>query len=418
MCISGRRRLSLSCVSLRELPARNDARHCESGGKTRDYQAMLKRISPLIFAAALGWGVALLSSWHSGPTPQVEASPIVIQEERATVLAVKSVSPAVVSILMKQKMTLGGGTVYRIIPGTGVEAVPTEPKTVEQEVSRGTGFLVRRDGVILTNRHVVDFPGATVTVLLSDGTSRAGRVLAKDPLNDLAVVKIDGGQYPIVRLGDSDQIEEGQTVIALGNSLGRYANTVTKGVVSGLGRNITANDANGQPETLADIIQTDAAINPGNSGGPLVTLQGEVIGMNTAVDLQGQSIGFAIPINAAKPAITSVLTRGKISRPRLGIRYIMITPELREARSLPVDEGAYLVAGDPDEPAVVPGSPAAIAGLQAGDIITLINGKKITRDRSLQAVVARLRVGDKAEITVLRDAKTLSIRAVLDETPD
>lgn len=347
--------------------------------------ALLKRISLFFLAAGLGFALSLS---HKQTTLEVSAGPIVIQEERATVLAVKSVSPAVVSVLMKQG---------------------------NAEISRGTGFLVRRDGVILTNRHVVDFPEATLVALLADGSSRAGAVLAKDPLNDLAILKIDGGPYPTVRLGDSDQIEEGQTVIALGNSLGRYANTVTKGVVSGLGRNITANDANGQPETLADIIQTDAAINPGNSGGPLVTLQGEVVGINTAVDQAGQSIGFAIPINAAKPAITSVLTRGKISRPRLGIRYIMITPEIREARSLTTDEGAYLVSGGPDEPAVAPDSPAARAGLREGDVVTAVNGKKLTRERPLQAVVARLRVGEAVVLTVIRDGKIVSLRAVLDE---
>jgi serine protease Do len=235
--------------------------------------------------------------------------------------------------------------------------------------------------------------------------------LAKDPVQDLAILKIEGSDFPIVRLGDSDSLQIGQTVIAIGNALGEFQNTVSVGVISGLGRTITASGG-GMIETLEDIIQTDAAINPGNSGGPLLNLKGEVIGINTAVSLEGQNIGFTIPINKAKNDITQVKDLGKIVYPFLGVRYIIITPDIQKENNLSVDYGALIISGQgSDEQAVYPNSPAQKAGLKEKDIILEINGEKITTVNPLSKIISNYKVGDEINLKVLRvqEEKTFSI---------
>ena len=236
--------------------------------------------------------------------------------------------------------------------------------TRKQEVSAGTGFVVKQDGLILTNKHVVDVQGAEYTVILNDGRKFPARVMARDPIQDLAIIKIETAGLATVKLANSDTLEVGQTVIAIGNALGEYRNTVSKGVVSGLKRDITAGGAIGQAEQLSGVIQTDAAINPGNSGGPLLNLKGEAIGVNVAIVQGSQNIAFSLPINDVRKVIDSVEKYGKILRPWIGVRYVMVNKELKDKNQLPVDYGVLVVRGETNtDLAVVPGSPADKAGI-------------------------------------------------------
>lgn len=284
-----------------------------------------------------------------------------------------------------------------------------------QAKSSGTGFIVTSDGIIATNKHVVSDAKATYSVFLNDGKEYKAEIKALDPTTDLAFIKIDAKDLPVLPLGDSNNIEVGQRVIAIGNALGQYQNTVTAGIVSGLSRAISAGDSSGNSiESLENIIQTDAAINPGNSGGPLVNLGGQAVGINTAIDQEGQSIGFAIPINIVKTGLESVLTSGKIKRPALGVRYIPITKEFATRNQLKVNEGAYIYGGR-GTTAVLQDSAADKAGIKEGDIITKINDDKIDSAHTLAGLLAKYGVGDKIKITYLRDDKENTVEATLQE---
>ena len=287
--------------------------------------------------------------------------------------------------------------------------------TEKQEVSSGTGFIVSPDGLVLTNKHVVSDEGAEFTVLMNNGDKYSAKVLAVDPVQDIAVLKVEKKNLPAVALGDSDSIQVGQTVIAIGNSLGEFRNTVSVGVVSGLRRTITA-QGGGEVETLEDLIQTDAAINPGNSGGPLINLKGEVIGINTAMTQGAQNIGFALPINKAKKDLEQVKKTGKISYPFLGVRYVLIDKDLQKKNNLSVDYGALVVRGETQtDLAVTPGSPADITGIVENDIILEANGKKITKDNSLAKIIQASSVGDKLTLKILHKGEEKTITATLVE---
>ena len=220
----------------------------------------------------------------------------------------------------------------------------------------------------------------------------------------------------MVALGDSKNLVNGQTVIAIGNALAEFNNTVTVGVISGIGRSIVAGSGSGSPEKLEDVIQTDAAINPGNSGGPLLNLYGEVIGINTAVSSQGQLIGFAIPINSAKTVIASVQKNGEIVRPYLGVRYQMINADIKAAKNLSLDQGALLVSGvQANEVAVVKDSPAAKAGLQENDIVTQVNGKVLTEENSLAEVIVTFAPGNQITLQVWSQNKFKEVKVTLEK---
>ena len=292
--------------------------------------------------------------------------------------------------------------------------------TTRQRVGAGSGYLVSSDGYIMTNKHVVEDTQADYTVILNDAAHRGeqvkAKVLAKDPTNDIAVLKIEKTGLPFLQFGDSDKLQVGQTAIAIGYSLGEFDNTVSKGVVSGLRRSIQAGGGLGtRPEQLDDIIQTDAAINPGNSGGPLLDIAGNVIGMNVAM-AQAQSIGFAIPSNAVVEVFGQVKSSGKIQRPWLGIRYLPITPPIKDRNQLTVDYGAILVRGDqPGDLAVVPGSPADKAGLIENDILLEIDGVKIQEpDTNLPQLIAKHKVGDTVQLKILRKGKEQLISVKLE----
>lgn len=287
--------------------------------------------------------------------------------------------------------------------------------TEKKEVSSGTGFVVSTDGLILTNKHVVSDDSAEFTVLTNGGDKYPAKVLAVDPMQDIAVLKIDKKGLPMLKLGDSDNIEIGQSVIAIGNALGEFRNTVSIGVVSGLRRTITA-AGGGMSETLEDLIQTDAAINPGNSGGPLLNLNGEVIGINTAMTQAAQNIGFALPINKVKRDLDQVKKTGKITYPFLGVRYTVIDSELAKEKNLPVDYGALVIRGETTTDfAVTPGSPADKAGIIENDIILEINGKRITTSNPLAKIVQSANVGDTLTLKILHKGDEKIVKPVLTE---
>lgn len=291
--------------------------------------------------------------------------------------------------------------------------------TQKKEVAGGTGFLVSKDGLVLTNRHVVDIADADFTVVFSDGTRKEAKVLAKDPVEDLAVLKIDRSSSPALALGDSDSLKAGQSVIAIGNSLGEFQNTVSVGVVSGLNRKIVAGGGAEQQEVIEGAIQTDAAINPGNSGGPLLNLRGEVIGVNAAIVVGSQNVGFAIPINKAKKAISDVATSGKISRAYLGVRHVAVTKEIQQARSLAVDYGALIVGSqDGKEPGVDPNSPAAKAGLREGDVILSVNSQKVDESHSLILRISAYNVGTTVTLHIYSSGSERDVSVTLTERPD
>lgn len=325
------------------------------------------------------------------------------------VLAVKKVKPAVVSVVITKDYGQGG---MQIVPFGGIVELPQG----KQQTGAGTGFIISSDGLILTNKHVVADDSAEYSVITNDGQEYAAKILATDPFNDMGILKIEAHDLPVVTLGDSDKLEIGQTVIAIGNSLGEYSNTVTRGIISAIGRRVTAGDNNGSSEVLEEAIQTDAAINPGNSGGPLINLAGEVIGINTAINQSGQSIGFVIPINQAKKVIDSVKQYGRIVRPYLGIRYIPVTADLAKKNNLSVDYGALIIRGqNQGELAIVPGGPADKAGLEENDIILEINGQKIDESHSLVNQIAKYNPGDKLKLKVLHDGQEKTVEVTLEE---
>jgi len=290
--------------------------------------------------------------------------------------------------------------------------------TEKQEVGGGTGFIVSSDGLILTNKHVVSDKEAEYTVFLNNGEKYQAKILAQDPIDDIALIKIEANNLPVLTLGNSESIKLGQTVIAIGNALGEFRNTISLGVVSGLARSVTATDSSGNIETIDNVIQTDAAINFGNSGGPLINLKGEVIGINTAIASGAENIGFAIPINRAKKDIESYQSLGKIASPFIGIRYTIITPALKEQKNLPVDYGALISSGNSNEPAVLSNSPAEKAGLKEGDIILEFDGKKINSTNSISSLIKNYKIGDKINLKVLRGQEELNLELILTERPE
>lgn len=293
---------------------------------------------------------------------------------------------------------------------------PQAPSTERRKVGGGTGFFVSADGLVLTNKHVVTDTEADYTVILSNGKEHKATILGRDPVNDLAVVKIEGSGFPTLPLGDSGSLKLGQSVIAIGNALGEFGNTVSTGVVSGLSRSVTASGSAAGPEELVGVIQTDAAINPGNSGGPLLNTAGEVVGINTAVAQGAQNIGFAIPVNEAKQVVESVKRNGKIVRPFLGVSHLTITPELAKEKSLPVDYGALIVRGDQrTDLAVVPGSPADKAGLVENDIILEVEGARVTVDNPLVKMIASHEVGDSITLKIYHRGDTKMVKVTLTE---
>ncbi len=385
----------------------------------------------------LGFGVLGGGIWFALVAPKNTPAPYVAQttQEQKIIDAVKNVSPSVVSIIitknvpiLEQYFTNPFGDLFG--PNAPFQfQVPQyrQNGTEKKEIGGGSGFIVSREGLVLTNKHVALDDTAEYTVFTNDGKSYPAKVLAKDPVQDMALLKIeqekiigqDGSfaQKPFVpvRFGDSGSIQIGQTVIAIGNALGEFRNTVSTGVVSGLGRTIRASGNDNFKETIEGVIQTDAAINPGNSGGPLLNLAGEVIGINTATVLQAQSIGFAIPINRAKKDIEQVKSSGKIVYPFLGVRYTLVTEKVKKDKKLSVDYGAFVSSGSNGEAAVSPASPAKKAGIKEGDIILTVNEEKITPENSLGKIIQKYNPGDKVILKILRGKEAITLEVILSE---
>lgn len=333
----------------------------------------------------------------------------IVNEESVITDAVDKVSPSVVTVSIVKTRSLG--RIFEIDPSDPFnifrQRQPGQSQKVEQDI--GTGFIVASDGLIVTNKHVVSDTNAKYKIVTKDDKTYEAQKIYRDPSNDLAIIKINASGLKPVTMGDSSKLKVGQMAIAIGTALGEFRNTVTVGVISGLGRGITAGSPfEGYVERLDNVIQTDAAINPGNSGGPLLNSSGQVIGVNAAVSSEGQNIGFALPINIVKDALDQFnKSGGKFERPFLGVRYKMITRDLALLNDVP--EGAYVQE-------VVTGSPAEKGGVKSEDIITKIDGKKITDgDGGLTKVIAEKKVGDKIAVEVWREGKTSELNITVGE---
>lgn len=288
------------------------------------------------------------------------------------------------------------------------------------KIGGGSGFFVHPDGLILTNKHVVFDQDAEYSVITQDEKEYQAKVLSRDPINDIAIIKIEAKSMPVLELGDSSKIDLGQSVIAIGTALGLFANSVSKGIVSGLSRKITASlggsAENPETEELRGVIQTDVAINQGNSGGPLVNMSGQVIGINTAIIYGAQNIGFAIPVNWAKKDLEDILKYGRVVKPYIGLRYVMLSEKAKEKYQLPVDYGALVVRDHmPQSMAVVPKSPAEKAGIKENDIILAINGEKLTSKNELADVIQKFEVGAEIELEYMRGDKSEKTKLKLEE---
>lgn len=408
--------------------------------------AALFAFSPAIHAATLSsWKLPDTSGFSLNPLPAIQrwlsptpAAPApaateikVVSEESQVIDVVKKSSPAVVSIVASTDVPKMERCLQQM---PGIENLPPEFQqmmqfqglcqngTEKQRTSAGTGFIVTADGYILTNRHVVQDEKSEYTVVLNDdkhaGQKFSATVLARDAANDIAILKVqNGNDLPYLSFGDSSKLQVGQTAIAIGYALGQFDNTVSKGVVSGLARSISAQNGY-TSEQLRGLIQTDAAINPGNSGGPLLDIGGNVIGMNTAV-ANGQSIGFAIPINIIKDDFDQVKATGKITakeRAFLGIRFVAITTELKETNQLPFDHGMLVMPdGTPNSLAVIPGSPADKAGIEQNDILLEADGKELNEKNLLNDVIDQHKPGDTITFKVYHKGQTSDVRVTLEK---
>lgn len=378
---------------LKNAPAPPKEQHTHNGSRT----------AGLVFLCFLA---SFLGSWAFISSGLVKpATETTITESRERVMAegevvsdvAKTVSPSVVSILT-ESVASGG-----FFGPTAQEGA-------------GTGIIISEDGYVLTNKHVIPEGVQSVTVVLQDGkTYENVSVIGGDPLNDIAFLKIkDAKDLTVAKLGDSSSMRVGQKVVAIGNALGQFQTTVTSGILSGTGRPVTASDGTlSGTEQLENLFQTDAAINPGNSGGPLVNLNGEVIGINTAVAENAEGIGFAIPINDAKGLIKGVLESGEIKRAYLGVRYIAITPEVVERFNLGRSKGAYI--GGTDSSPIIAGGPAEKAGLRSGDIITKVNGKELGDRVTLVSELSQFVPGDEVTLTIFRDGKEQTVEVTLEK---
>lgn len=356
-------------------------------------------------------------------------------QEEAVIKVVKQATVSVVSIIVTKEVPVYEKYYEKddLLDGNPFLDIEIEvPKyrekgTEKKRVGGGTGFIVSEDGMVLTNKHVVSDKEAEYTVITNQGEKYSAEVLARDPLQDLAVLKVkqekemevvEQGElkaklFPVLELGDSSQSQIGQTVIAIGNALGEFRNTISVGVISGLGRKIVATGG-GVEEVLEDVIQTDAAINRGNSGGPLLNLKGKVIGVNVAVAEGAQSIGFSLPINKVKRSLEQVKTEGRIVYPFLGIRYVMLNPEIQEENGLSIDKGAFIVGGK-EQPGIVADSSADKAGLKEDDIILEIDGQAVDSDNLLSEVIKQYLPGDTITLKVLRGKEELILSVALGE---
>ena len=362
----------------------------------------------------------------SPPLPAAEAP---ISTNNGVISVVKSANPAVVSVIITKDVPIleqvnnqqanPFGGLFGNLPFQFFNRPQYRQKgTEKKEVGGGSGFVVSSDGYIVTNHHVIQDTTAEYTVFMNDGKKYPANVVASDETIDVALLKIEAKDLPFLAFGDSDKLELGQSVIAIGNALAEFRNTVSVGVVSGLLRSIRAGDGTGKSEKLDGVIQTDAAINPGNSGGPLLDLSGNVIGVNVAVANGVENIAFALPANVVKSAVESIKKNGRVVRPFLGIRYVPVTKALQEANRLSVDYGVLVSRGEKSEDlAVIPGSPADKADIVENDIILKLDDQKIDDEHSLAMLIQKKSVGDKIRLRVLHKGIEKDVFVTLEERP-
>lgn len=338
-------------------------------------------------------------------------------EKSPIVEVAKKVCPAVVTLVISKDLPKIEG--FYMFPFGGREFVfpkIEKDKKEKTKIGGGSGFIVSPDGFILTCRHVVEDQKADYTVFLEAKKKYSAKILDRDPINDIAILKINGKNLPYLELADSNKIELGETVVAVGNALGEFYDTVSAGIISGLSRFITASyGLTDRTTQLRGLIQTDAAINPGNSGGPLVNLEGKVIGINTAMVIGAQNIGFAIPINYAKKDLEEIKKYGKIKRPFLGVRYVLLNKEIAKQNKLPTSYGALIIRETLGERAVVKGSAADKTGIKEFDIILEIENEKITEKNPLSNILEKFKVGKKVNLKILREGKIINLKVKLEE---
>ncbi len=339
-----------------------------------------------------------------------------MEEESATIHVVDEVTPAVVSVVVRRSRedVVKSYQAQQIVSDLQFSDIPLSEAEAKKivDVSSGTGFFVAEDGLVLTNRHVVDVPNGMLFIVTNEGRELPATLVDTDLILDIALLRVEGKGFPVVSLGDSDKIRIGQTAIAIGNTLSEFRNTVTKGVVSGINRRVTAGFAISGSEVIEKAIQTDAAINPGNSGGPLINLIGEVIGVNAAVSFDGQAVAFAIPINQVKRAIEDVKQSGRIMRPWLGVHYVLIDAD----PSLPsFTIGAKIVKGNQDS-GVVKNGPSEKAGLREGDIMIALDGTSFTEGKALAELITPHHPGDQIKIQYIRGGKLAETIVTLGDT--
>ncbi len=337
-----------------------------------------------------------------------------------TVKIAKKVCPAVITVIVSKDLPKVedfysfpyGGKEY-IMPMMDKENKEIMEST---QIGGGSGFIISSDGYVLTSNHVVADVSADYTVILDPEHKYPAKILSRNPINDTAILKIEGKNFPYLALADSDRIQLGEQVMAIGNALGEFSDTLSTGIVSGLSRYITAfGGMDHQMQNLRGLIQTDAAINPGNSGGPLVNMAGRVIGINTAMIMGAQNIGFAIPINYAKKDLQEIKKYGKLVVPFLGVKYVLLSKEMAKINKLPVEDGAIVVREALGESPVIKGSAADKAGIKEFDIILECNGEKITVQNSLANCLQKCKIGGETHFKVLRNGQELMLVAVLVE---
>lgn len=377
------------------------------------------------FAGAYSFGLINLKNGKislKGDSKEISREKIVEEDSVITSMIEKS-SPSVVSIVITKDVPKFRSFFNN--PFEGFDSFEffsnpfqnqSESETERQKVGGGSGFFVSSSGMIVTNKHVVEDSSAQYTVIANDGKEYEAKVMAIDPTRDIAIIKVEGSDFPVLELGDSNSLKIGQTVVAIGNSLGEFTNTVSKGIISGLKRDVTAGSGFGQTEQLSNIIQTDAAINPGNSGGPLLDVNGKVVGINVAMAQGAENIGFAIPIDQAKKAIEQVTTKGKISSPFLGVRTLAINKQVKQEANLDFDYGALVLRGETiTDFAVIPGSPADKAGITENDIILEVNGEKVDSKNLLGNLIAKYDVGDEITLKIWHKGDKKDVKVILEE---
>jgi len=368
-----------------------------------------------ILLMGIGIGIVLMGAFSvgrwsvkkDGNEAQIEQSKTILDEESVVTKVVEEATPSVVTVSISKTQIINALPFNFDIFGDffNIPRQNSETKQIEQDI--GTGFIISKDGLIVTNKHVVSDTDAKYKVIVGKDEEIEVLNIYRDPINDLAILKINKTDLIPVKLGDSDKLKVGQSVIAIGTALGEFRSTVTKGVISGLGRGIVASSGLLGSEKLDNVIQTDAAINPGNSGGPLFNSIGEVIGVNVAVSQAAQSIGFALPINIVKESIEIFNSTGQFERPYLGVTYAMVTKESALLNEVPA--GVYVQG-------VVAGSPAEKSEIKTGDIIFEIDGKNIVKEEIVLATyINKKKIGESVNLKIWRDKKEMEIKVVLEK---